>query len=95
MHRVPLILLSLSVATSAYAAKLTEKQAVQNAQVAIQKGHWTSLAAECLSFEPVEPEWTFVVREEHNNICGGDDMTAPRLFDVHVDPQSGVVQRED
>lgn len=82
-------------AAPAFAAKLTEKEAVHRAQAAIRDGHWSELSAECMSFEPTPPQWTFVVREEHTPRCGGDDLTAPRLFDVHVDPQTGVVTRED
>lgn len=89
------LLLGVFFAAPALAAKLTEAQAVERAYAAIAQGHWTSLAPECLSFEPVKPEWSFVVREEHNNICGGDELTAPRLFDVHVNPQNGVVTRQE
>ncbi len=89
------LVLGVFFAAPALAAKLTEEQAVEKAQAAIIKGHWTSLATECLSFEPTAPQWSFVVREEHNNICGGDSMTAPRLFNVQVNPQTGVVTRQD
>lgn len=89
------LLLGVLFAAPALAAKLTEEQAVEKAQAAIIKGHWTRLATECLSFEPTPPEWSFVVREEHNNVCGGDALTAPRLFDVHVNPQNGVVTRQE
>ncbi len=83
-------------AAPAFAAKLTEAQAVKKAQAAIAQGHWTNLAAECLSFQPMKPDWSFIVREEHNQHCGGDPLTAPRLFDVHVDPWTGVVtQKKD
>lgn len=85
----------LFFAAPAFAAKLTEEQAVKKAQAAIAQGHWTSLAGECLSFEPATPEWTFVVREEHTDACGGDPLTAPRLFDVKVDPWTGVVTKDD
>lgn len=82
-------------AAPAFAAKLTEKEAVYRAQAAIHEGHWSGLAPECLSFEPKPPQWSFTVREDHNSVCGGDDLTAPRLFEVHVNPQTGVVIRED
>lgn len=87
-------LLMLFFAAPAFAA-ISEQAAVKRAQQAIARGHWTSVETKCLSFQSVEPKWSFVVREEHNEACGGDRMTAPRLFDVHVDPQTGVVRRED
>lgn len=83
----------VSFAAPAFAAKLTEKQAVKKAQAAIAQGHWTRVPTECLSFEPVAPEWSFVVREEHHKRCGGDALMSPRLFELRVNPQTGVVQK--
>lgn len=85
----------LLLSTPVFAASLTEAAAAKKAQAAITQGHWTSLALECISLEAGKPEWTFVVREEHNATCGGDTLTAPRLFNVRVDPWTGVATRED
>lgn len=82
-------------AAPAFAAKLTEEDAAKKAHAAIARGHWSSVDANCLSLEPSAPEWTFVVREEHNDACGGDPLTAPHLFDVKVDPWTGVATKDD
>jgi len=47
---------------------------------------------ECLSFdedEAVNGKITITVREEHNEKCGGDLQTAPRLFSFEVDVATG------
>jgi len=47
---------------------------------------------ECLSFEEndvVKGKINIKVREVHNQKCGGDPLTAPRLFSFEVDVATG------
>lgn len=83
------------MANTAHAALLNEQQAAERALDAMQQRHWTDRRAECVSLQPVPPRWTFIVREEHAGRCGGDPLSAPRLFDIVVDPRTGTTRRED
>ena len=55
---------------------------------AVQRHHLTSLAPDCLDYIVGDEGQTGVdidVHEKHDEHCGGDPETSPRLFSFHVD----------
>jgi len=65
---------------------------VAKAKSLTTKHKLTSLMNECLSFaedEAVNGKIRIDVREVHNEKCGGDPQTAPRVFSFQVDMATG------
>jgi len=62
---------------------------------AIRRSGLTALSDECLQYlvsTPKAGEFVVEVRENHRRPeCHGDPQTAPRLFDVRVDRNSGAM----
>lgn len=57
----------------------------------------TSLSIECVSFyERGESKLAFEVdvHEKHNDKCGGDPETAPRLFTLEINKKNGAVRTD-
>lgn len=81
------------------------KETVRNSEVLNQDSKWvvkskhltrqynlTSLSIECLAFEEqdiVKDKMEIVVREVHNEKCGGDPRTEPRVFSLEVNIATG------
>lgn len=83
--------LGLSVGVMAKPVKSFD-QAIDLVMKSVEKNKLTSLKKECLMF--VESEQTDVyyyvdVREVHNETCGGDPETAPRLMSYEVQRKTG------
>jgi len=65
---------------------------VAQAKILTTQHKLVSLSNDCLSFEEgeaVNGKKHIEVREEHNEKCGGDPQTAPRLFSFEVDVATG------
>jgi hypothetical protein len=62
----------------------------------VQEQKLTKLAPDCYRFEPDSGAlpYRFTAREVHNAKCGGDPQTAPRLFFITWDPQTGDVETD-
>jgi hypothetical protein len=74
-----------------------ESQAVRLVADTIKGRAMTALPEECLGFHVEAPEIDTLyvdVRETHNDRCGGDPETAPRLFTIIVDKQSGAMKTD-
>lgn len=87
--------LGLSVGVMAKPVKSFD-QAIDLVMKSVEKNKLTSLKKECLMF--VESEQTDVyyyvdVREVHNETCGGDPETAPRLFTYSVNKAKGFITK--
>jgi len=57
----------------------------------------TSLAIECLAFEEqdiVKGKMEIVVREVHNEKCGGDPRTEPRVLSMEVTLATGEIKTD-
>jgi len=73
-------------------AKVQDSKLVAKAKQLTTKHQLTSLAIDCLSFnedEVVNGKKRIDVREVHNEKCGGDPQTAPRVFSFQVDIATG------
>lgn len=75
-------------------AAVTEDQARRLAAKMIQKHHLSNRSLRCLDIVTEDDDWRFSVRERHEGDCWGDPHTSPRLFDMLVDRNTGVVQAE-
>lgn len=67
-------------------------QAVSMVIKSVEKNHLTPLKLECLIFmESGETPQVYMVdvRENHNEKCGGDPETAPRLMSYEINKQTG------
>ena len=71
---------------------------LERVQRAIGQYRLTSRPLACLTLTVVpsaSPASTLVdVREKHDQTCGGDPATAPRLFSVQVDPETGQLSSD-
>ncbi|UPG88575.1 hypothetical protein L2Y96_14225 [Luteibacter aegosomaticola] len=92
------VLAFVSVRTVAAVANPTphvasEAQAETLALDAIARHHLTSLAPACLALmsEDLTNGWSIDVHELHDEKCGGDPETSPRLFTIDVDATTGAM----
>lgn len=71
----------------------SEAQAETLALDAIARHHLTSLAPACLALmsEDLTNGWSIDVHELHDDTCGGDPETSPRLFTIDVDATTGAM----
>lgn len=87
MKRI-LTLLCLSLITTTAIAKPVKNidQAIDLVEKSIVKNKLTTLKPECLlySYGGNDIYYEIDVRENHNEICGGDPQTAPRLMTYQV-----------
>ncbi|MDO4696166.1 MAG: hypothetical protein Q4A49_01315 [Neisseria sp.] len=70
----------------------TIEQAVSMVTKSVEKNNLTPLKSACLMFmKSGETKHTYMidVRENHNEQCGGDPETAPRLMSYEVNRQTG------
>lgn len=84
--------LALLVATQAHAMPVrTEAQAIRRVSAAIDTYRLTSVRQECrlLFVTELRTRFEFTIREDHRPHCGGDPLTAPRLFSVRVRKRDG------
>ena len=75
-------------APASSAASVNDDAAVAKVNDAVQRHHLTSLAPDCLDYiiGDESPKGIDVdVHEKHDEHCGGDPETSPRLFSFHVD----------
>jgi hypothetical protein len=90
---VPLsIAVLMSCAPLGKAAEIDEGPLIARAVRAVERYRLTEIPAPCLSFRVLRnrPQESLVeVREKHDERCGGDPGTSPRLFGVLLD-ESGV-----
>ena len=71
-----------------------DSQATKLVLQSIVKNNLTRLKTECLMFVPKDHgvQFEIDVRENHNQHCGGDPDTAPRLMTYLVDKKTGALQ---
>ena len=88
----------LSAAT-ALAEPVGAEQAAEKVVAAVKAHKLTSLETECLKLvysnegrENDEGYYEIAVHEKHDEHCGGDPETSPRLFSFRVDAASGKMQ---
>ena len=74
----------------------SEEQAIQRVSESVARNQLTSLKPECLMFmvEKTRTGYMVDVREKHNEQCGGDPTTAPRLFSYEIDRRSGKMKTD-
>lgn len=86
------LLLSASALTHAQAPIESEVAAIKAVTESITEHQLTSLNIECLSFIVAADNtdsYNIEVIEKHDDICGGDPATAPRLFGYTVNKKTG------
>jgi hypothetical protein len=77
-----------TVATPAPATSVNDDTAVAKVNEVVQRHHLTSLAPDCLDYiigDESQDGIDIDVHEKHDEHCGGDPETSPRLFSFHVD----------
>lgn len=89
-----LLTLSLTATIAAHAQTPihSEDDAIKAIIASISEHKLTSLPPECLSFYLMEESadsYEIEIREKHDDICGGDPQTAPRLFSYMVNKNTG------
>lgn len=92
-----LMILALWVSACASMTGYSENQAIDLVAKSIERNQLTALKTECLMFV-VANKPTFYeidVHEKHNQQCGGDPATAPRLFGYQVDKQTGSLKTDE
>ena len=66
----------------------SREEAITAAQSAVAAYRLTRLASDCLMFQIRDASqgqsYDVIVREKHDDACGGDLNTAPRLFTIQV-----------
>jgi hypothetical protein len=75
-------------APASSAASVNDDAAVAKVNDAVERHHLTKLAPDCLDYiiGDESPNGIDVdVHEKHDEHCGGDPETSPRLFSFHVD----------
>ena len=74
----------------------SEEQAIRRVSKSVARNRLTSLKPECLMFmaEKTRTGYMVDVREKHNEQCGGDPTTAPRLFSYEIDRRSGKMKTD-
>lgn len=93
------VVLAVSAFLSLFAAAQgikTAGQAVGKVVKSVEKHKLTTLKTECLMFVDEEAETSYLidVREKHDEKCGGDPETAPRLFSYEIDKRSGRMKTD-
>ncbi len=82
----------------AIANQINIDKAYKLARDSIEKNKLTKLKQECLSLvEKKQNNPTYYeidIREIHNDKCGGDPNTAPRLMTYRVNKQDGTLQSD-
>lgn len=95
MKRI-LTLLCLSLITTTAIAKPVKNidQAINLVERSIVKNKLTTLKPECLSYSYGGNDiyYEIDVRENHNEICGGDPETSPKLFTYTVNKKTGQLR---
>jgi len=77
-----------TVAAPAPATSVNDDTAVAKVNDAVQRHHLTSLKPDCLDYiigDESQDGIDVDVHEKHDEHCGGDPETSPRLFSFHVD----------
>lgn len=74
-----------------------ESIALEKVLQSIEKHKLTTLHRECLLFVSTNKGdyYEIEVREKHNEMCGGDPQTAPRLFKYEVNKNTGKMQTDE
>ena len=74
-----------------------EKVALDKVIQSIEKHKLTTLPSECLLFisDNKGDYYEIEVREKHNEMCGGDPKTAPRLFKYEVNKYTGKMNTDE
>ena len=88
----------LAVGLTATAAPVADEDAAFAAAVAaLEKHRLTTLKTECLTFDAAEEggNYQIHVHEKHDDTCGGDPNTAPRLFTLTVAKADGTISVDD
>jgi hypothetical protein len=70
------------------ATSVNDDTAVAKVSDAVQRHHLTSLKPDCLDYiigDESQGGIDIDVHEKHDEHCGGDPETSPRLFSFHVD----------
>lgn len=70
------------------AISVNDDTAVAKVSDAVQRHHLTSLKSDCLDYiigDKSQGGIDIDVHEKHDEHCGGDPETSPRLFSFHVD----------
>lgn len=97
MKRI-LTVLCLSLITTTAIAKPVKNidQAIDLVEKSIVKNKLTTLKTECLSFVHGGNDiyYEIDVREKHNEQCGGDPETAPKLFTYMINKKTGRLKTD-
>jgi hypothetical protein len=75
-------------ASAGTATSVNDDNAVAKVSEAVQRHHLTKLSPDCLDYIIGDESQDGVdvdVHEKHDEHCGGDPETSPRLFSFHVD----------
>ncbi|MDO4879517.1 MAG: hypothetical protein Q3966_09560 [Neisseria sp.] len=93
---LPAICLFLLALPAAAQGIKTSRQAVSQVIKSVEKHKLTTLKTECLMFVDEETAKSYLVdvREKHDEQCGGDPQTAPRLFSYEIDKRSGKMKTD-
>lgn len=84
----PAVTVPAPPSSAAAASSVNDDAAVAKVNDAVQRHHLTKLAPDCLDYiiGDESPRGIDVdVHEKHDEHCGGDPETSPRLFSFHVD----------
>lgn len=88
-------------AATALAEPVGAEQAAEKVVAAVKAHKLTSLETECLTLvysnegrENDEGYYEIAVHEKHDEHCGGDPETSPRLFSFRVDAASEKMQTD-
>ncbi|WP_100287709.1 hypothetical protein [Conservatibacter flavescens] len=74
-----------------------ENVAIEKVTQSIEKHKLTSLHQECLLFisDDKVDYYEVEVREKHNETCGGDPQTSPRLFTYEINKRTGKMRTDE
>lgn len=93
MKKIGIFLTALLLSTGAMAKPVKNfDQAVDLVMKSVEKNKLTSLKQSCLSFMPSDETEVYYyvdVRERHNEECGGDPETSPRIMSYQVHKKNG------
>ena len=92
MKKLLIALLALTANVANAEQVKTFDQAVEKVVKSAKKNNLLHLPIQCVSFykyEETETTFDIDVREKHNEKCGGDPETAPRLFSYQVNKRNG------
>lgn len=99
MKKLSIVFLSCWLSACFHESMLikNESAALEKVIQSIEKHKLTSLHRECLLFisDDKGDYYEIEVRENHNEKCGGDPQTAPRLFKYEVNKYSAEMQTDE